>query len=67
MQNDAFAPVFDLLRMWAPLLLFIGVWVYMMRRYSTQSGQWMQAARHLEGIEKQLARIATLLEERRDK
>ena len=67
MQNDVFAPFFDLLKMWAPLLLFIGVWVYMMRRYSTQSVQWMQAARHFEGIEKHLARIATLLEERRGK
>ena len=67
MQNDAFAPVFDLLKAWAPLLLFIGVWIYMMRRYSAQSGQWTQAARHLEGIEKHLERIATLLEERRGK
>ncbi len=67
MPNDVFAPVFDLLKAWAPLLLFIGVWVYMMRRYSTQSSQWTQAARHLEGIEKRLARIATLLEERRGK
>ncbi len=67
MQKDAFAAVFDLLSMWAPFLLFIGVWVYMMRRYTTQTAQWMQAARHLEGIEKHLARIVTLLEERRGK
>jgi len=67
MQNDAFAPVFDLLKSWAPLLLFIGVWLYAMRRYSSQSSQWTQAARHLEGIERHLARIATLLEARRGK
>ncbi len=67
MPNDMFSPVFDLFRAWVPLLLFIGVWVYMMRRYSTLSSQWTQAARHLEGTEKHLARIATLLEERRGK
>ena len=67
MQNDASTLVFDLLKAWAPLLLFIAVWLYAMRRYSTQSAEWTQAARHLEGIEKHLARIATLLEERRDK
>jgi hypothetical protein len=67
MQNDAFALIFDLLKTWAPLVLFIGVWLYAMRRYSSQSTQYIQAARHLEGIEKHLARIVTLLEERRGK
>ena len=68
MQNlDTFAGIFDLLKTWAPLLIFIGVWLYVMRRYSTQSSRWTRAARHLEGIEKHLARIAALLEERRGK
>ena len=34
MQNDAFALIFDLLKTWAPLVPFIGVWLYAMRRYN---------------------------------
>ena len=62
---DMTAVLFDLFKAWGPLLIFIAVWLYLMRRYSSQYGQWGQAARHLEGIERQLARIAALLEERR--
>jgi hypothetical protein len=64
---DPLAAVFDGLKVWGPLLSFIGVWLYAMRRYSSQSSQWGQAARHLEAIEKHLAHIASLLEERRGK
>src|SRR5437870_3540887 len=67
-QNfDSFAP-FEILKTWGPLLLFVVVWLYSMRRYSTQYRQpWDQILRRLEGIENHLARIATLLEERRGK
>jgi hypothetical protein len=66
-STDPLAAVFDILKTWGPFLFFIGVWLYAMRRYSSQSSQWGQAARHLEAIEKHLARIASLLEERRGK
>jgi len=56
MRNAALMLLVDMLKIYAPLLLFIGVRVYLMRRYSTQSSQWTHAARDLEGIEKHLAR-----------
>ena len=67
-QNfDSFAP-FEILKTWGPLLLFVVVWLYSMHRYSTQYRQpWDQILRRLEGIENHLARIASLLEERRGK
>lgn len=64
---DPLGAVVDILKIWGPILIFIGVWLYAMRRYSSQSSQTGQAARHLEGIEKQLARIASMLEDRRSK
>lgn len=64
---DPTSLVFDVLKTWGPVLIFIGVWLYAMRRYSRQTSQGDQVARHLEGIEKQLARIATMLEERRNR
>ncbi len=66
--SDAVRPLLELLQGWAPMLVFVGVWLYFMRRYRTEYRQpWDQILRRLEGIESQLARIAGLLEERRSK
>ena len=67
-SSDAARPFIELLQTWAPMLLFVGVWLYFMRRYRSEYRQpWNEILRRLEGIETHLARIASLLEERRGK
>ena len=62
------SPLWQLLATWGPMLVFIVIWIFFMRRYNTQYRQpWDQIPRHLEDIEKQLARIASILEDRRTK
>ena len=55
----------ELLLSWAPMLIFIGVWLFVMRR-----GGWTQHQKrsetHMERVEAQLERIVSLLERHRD-
>jgi hypothetical protein len=53
------------LETWGPFLLFMLVWVIIMRRMRFNQ-PWDQVTKRLEGIENQLGRIANILE-RRDK
>ncbi len=57
----------DLLVSWAPMLLFVGVWFYFMRRSrwgSAQEEYNQRSQEHMRKVEELLARIATALEKR---
>jgi hypothetical protein len=65
-MSDPTHGLFQLLESWGPLLIFIAVWLFVMRRYTGQYKQpWDQIERRLEAIENHLARIANILEDRR--
>lgn len=68
-QTDETGPRIDLLRTlltWAPMLLIVGVWVYFMRnlrRSQPKAAQRMERLhRHMDEVERQLARIVSILE-----
>lgn len=57
----------DLLVSWGPMLLFVGVWFYFMKRgpwISEQHKQNERSQRHMERVEDLLERIAKALERR---
>lgn len=57
----------DLLVTWGPMLLFIGIWWYFMKRspwISKQSDYYKRHETHMARVEELLARVATALERR---
>ncbi len=57
----------DLVVSWAPMLLFVAIWAYFMRRnpwVSSQQNYYQRSQRHMEKGEELLGRIATALERR---
>ena len=59
-------PWTDLLSTWLPMLFFIGVWLYFMRKnpFWKQGDYYQKRQRHMEKVEELLGRIATALERR---
>jgi hypothetical protein len=55
----------DLLISWGPMLIFIAVWLLVMRRAGWYKHQ-ERSEKHMERVEAQLERIASLLERHRD-
>jgi hypothetical protein len=67
LMGDAMKSWEDFLVSWAPMLLFIVVWGYFMRRnpwVSKQNDYYQRRQRHMEKVEELLGRIATALERR---
>ncbi len=66
-MEDAMRSLEDLLVSWAPMLLFIVLWGYFMKRnpwISKQNEYYERSRKHMEKMEELLGRIATTLERR---